>query len=174
MIDRGVQIRHSVTYGAIFGGIIVLLLFLAFLFGMMNVTKITSWAMPIYVIGVYIAVKHYRDRINNGYVQFWTAFGSALIVCIVMGILWAVYRYILFKYLSPEIMIREIEEYEEGLLKLGFSENMVELSTSAMTPFSLSFGYITNSLIYGSILSLVVATLLKRKTNPLLEDTDQN
>lgn len=168
------QFRHSIIYGAIFGSLIVFLLFFTFIFGMLNIKDITSLTVPIYAVGAFIAVKHFRDKVNDGYLSFGKAFQTSLIVCITMGVVWGTYQFILYKYLSPDLMIKKIEDYQEEMLILGFSEKFVELNSSAMSPFTMGFGYISNSAILGSLLSLIIAALLKRNINPLLIDNDQN
>jgi hypothetical protein len=174
MNNNSVQFRHSVIYGAIAGGFIVFLLFIVFLFGMLNNTVLTSFSPMIYIFGAYFSVRHYRDRLCGGYVTFGKAFGTSLITCVTMGTIWGIYSYILYKYLSPGLMKEAIELSEEVLLNKGFSEEFVELATKSTNPFTLSFGYITNSFLLGSLLSLFIAAILKRNVNPLLIDNDQN
>lgn len=174
MNNSSMQFRHSVIYGLVFGGIIVLLLFLTAILCLLPNKNITSLAVPIFIFGSFLGTKHFRDKLNGGFITFGKAFGTSLIICVTMGIVWGVYRYLLFKYISPDLMTTEIEEYQEVLIGSGMNDKFVEMATLNLTPFTMGFGYISNSAIYGSLLSLVNAWILKRNVNPLLMDTDQN
>jgi hypothetical protein len=171
---NSVQFRHSIIYGSVFGGIIVLILFLSAILCLLPNKSITSLAVPVFIFGAFLCVKHFRDRINEGYITFGKAFGTSLIACITMGVIWGAYRFILFKYISPDMMTREIEEYQEILLNSGWNDKFVEMTSSNLNPFTMGFGYVSNSTIYGSLLSLAIAWILRRNTNPLLIDKDQN
>jgi hypothetical protein len=169
-----IQIRHSLTYGAIFGVSIVILLLLLYIFGMTNNASLITLAPLLYVIGAHISVKHHRDRLNDGLLSFGKAFGTSLLTCVIMGSIWAVYEYFLYKFLLPGLLAEQIALAEDMYLNLGFSEEYVEKINITTTPFTIAFGYVTNSLIFGSILSLVIAVFLKRNnTNPLMTDTDE-
>ena len=167
-----IQFRHSLIYGAIFGISIVILLLILYIFGMTNNGNIYSLAPLIYIIGAHISVKHHRDRLNDGYITFGKAFGTALLTCIFMGIVWAVYGYFLYKYLLPNLLTEQIALIQEMYLKFGMSDQLVEKLSQAITPFSVAFGYVTNSVIFGSLLSLIIAALLKRIQNPMISSTD--
>ena len=172
MNKNSVQFKHSAIYGAVFGGIIVFMLLISAIF-MVPGKAMTVLTVTVFIFGAYLGTKSFRDKFNDGYITYGKAFGTSLLICVTMGVIWGIYRFILFKYVSPEMMNIEIEEYQEALLTAGWSDSFVELASSSISLFTLSFGYIWNSAIYGSLLSLILAALLKRNINPLLIDTDQ-
>ena len=166
--------RHSLIYGATFGTTIVILLLLLYIFGMTNNSKMESLAPLIYIIGAYISVKHYRDKLNEGFLPYGKAFGTSLLTCIIMGSVWALYKYFLYKYLLPGLFTEQLELMQDLYLKLGFSEDFVKKISPTITPFSFAFGYITNSIIFGSLLSLIIAAILKSDSNPLVTRSDND
>jgi hypothetical protein len=166
------QLKHTLTYGAIFGVFIVILQLVIFIFGMLNNNSLNTMAPAIFIFGVYLSVKHYRDKLNNGFLTFGKAFGTSLLTCITIGSVWGVYGYILYKYLSPGMLTEVIEAAQDMWLNKGLSEEFVEKATSSISPVTIAFGYITNSLIFGSLLSLLVAAMLMKNINPLLADSE--
>jgi hypothetical protein len=174
MNNNIIQLRQSVIYGAVFGAIIILLQFLSAVLCVIPNKAITSLVVPVFIIGAFLGTRNFRDKFNNGYITFGKAFGNSLLICITIGTIWGLYRFLLFKYISPELMNVEIEESQEAMLNAGWNEKFVELASSNLNPVTMGFGYITNSAIYGSLLSLIIAAILKRNFNPLLVDNDQN
>jgi hypothetical protein len=166
-----IQFRHSLVYGAIFGVSIVILLLILYIFGMTNNGNMVSLAPIIYIIGAQISVKHHRDRLNDGFVTFGKAFGTSLLTCIFMGIVWAVYGYFLYKYLLPNLLDEQVALMQDMYLKFGLTEDTVEKLSKSVTPFSIAFGYVTNSVIFGSLLSLIIAAFFKRNKNPLISNS---
>jgi hypothetical protein len=167
-----IQFRHSLIYGAIFGLCIVILLLFLYIFGMSNNGNIVSLTPVIFIIGAQISVKHHRDRLNNGIITFGKAFGTSLLTCIFMGVVWAIYGYVKYKYFFPDLLKEELPVMQDMYLKLGYSEKMVENTSQYVTPLTMAFGYILDSAIMGSLLSLIIAAFYKRNTNPLTSNSN--
>jgi len=167
------QFKHTLVYGAIFGGFILLISLIVYMLGMLNSPSLATFAPAIYTIGAYISVRHFRDKQNNGFITFGKAFGTSFLTCCIMGSAWAIYGYLLYKYLSPGLMDEAIEATQEIWLNNGFSEAFVELATNSLSPVTMAFGYVVNTLFFGALLSLIIAAFLKRDTNPLLIDNGQ-
>jgi ABC-type Fe3+ transport system permease subunit len=95
-----------------------------------------------------------------------------VLTCVFTGVIWAAYEYVLYKFLSPGLFVSKIEEMQEIWLNKGFSEELVELQSQFFTPFMLALSYVFSAGIWGAILSLPLAALLKRDKNPLSGDAD--
>jgi hypothetical protein len=167
------QFRHTLLYSLYTGGAIIMYLLILYIFGMTNNPRLLNIAGFIFMIGVYISVKHYRDKVNEGVISFGRAYGTAMLTCVFAGIIWAVYGYILHKYLSPGLLTEKIEEAQELWLKRGMSEELVELQSSLITPFIMALGYIFSAAFWGSVLSLPLAAILRRENNPLVDKQDK-
>jgi hypothetical protein len=161
------QLQHTLIYGLYTGGAIILFFLIIFMFGMVNNPRLPNVALFIFMAGVYISVKRYRDYESGGLLSFGRAYGTAVLTCLFIGILWSVYEYVLHKYLSPGLLETKIEEMQEIWLNKGFSEDLIELETAFLTPFILALSYIFSAAFWGAILSLPLAALLKREVNPL-------
>lgn len=171
MDQNTTQFRHALIYGAAIGGIISLYMLLLYIFGMLNKTAMTNVGGILFVAGSYIAVRQYRNRILGGFISFGKAYGTSILTFLCIGFVWAIYQYILYKYLSPGLLEEKMIEAQDALLKLGWAEDKVEAITtlSKPTPITNAFGYFFNAAFWGAILSLLIAAILKREDNPLLK-----
>ncbi|MBN1597068.1 MAG: DUF4199 domain-containing protein [Bacteroidales bacterium] len=172
MDQKNSQLRHSAKYGLITGGIIVLFQLMLYIFGMLNNQKLNNITFFIIVIGLFISVKHFRDRINGGLLNFGKAFGVGILTCLFMGIAVAVYTYFQYKFFSPHLMEQLLLETEDRLARWNFSDEILEQQINMMhqivTPLFVSFSSVLGTVIWGALLSLLTALLLKRDENPLL------
>jgi hypothetical protein len=140
---------------------------------MVNNPRLINIALFIFVAGVFISVKRYRDHESGGVISFGRAYGTAVLTCVFTGIIWSVYEYILYKHLSPGLLETRIEEMQEIWINKGFSEELIELQTALFTPFVMAISYVFSAAFWGSVLSLPLAALLKRDKNPL-DDLREN
>jgi hypothetical protein len=165
------QFRHTLIYGAATGGIISLYLLLLYIFGMMNKTSMTNFGGILFILGGYVSVRQYRNQYKEGFIRFGTAYGTCILTFLAAGFIWAIYEFFLYKYLSPGLLEIKITEAQDALLKLGWNEEKVEAFTtlSKPTPFTNAFGYFFTTAFWGALLSLLIAALLKRESNPLLK-----
>ncbi len=164
---QSTQFQHTVKYSLYTGGAIILFLLLIYVFGMMNNPRMPNIALFMFVAGIFISVKRYRDHENGGVLSFGRAYGTAVLTCVFTGIIWAFYEYILYKYLSPGLLETRIEEMQELWLNSGVSEDLIELQSRLFTPFVMGISYLFSAAFWGSVLSLPLAAMLKRETNPL-------
>jgi hypothetical protein len=136
---------------------------------MVNNPRIPNIALFMFVAGVFISVKRYRDHESGGVLSFGRAYGTAMLTCVFTGILWSSYEYVLYKFLSPGMLETRIEEFQDIWLSKGLSEEVVELYTAMFTPFILAMSYLFSTAFWGAILSLPVAAIYKREKNPLAD-----
>ena len=128
----------------------------------------------MFVAGIYISTKRYRDHESGGELSFGRAYGTAILTCVFTGIIWSVYEYVLYKYLSPGLLETRIEEMQEIWLDKGFSEDLIELQSALFTPFILALSYIFSAAFWGAVLSFPLAAILKREKNPLAGEREND
>ena len=176
MNSNNSQLKHALIYGSVTGGMIIVYLLILFVFSMMNNSKLINISALFYLVGGYISVRHYRDRVMGGYLNFGKAYGTAFLTFLFAGITWGIYGYILYKYLSPGLMEEKITQTQEALLQLGWSEDRIEaymeLAGKSQTPFTYAFGYIFNAAFWGALIALAVGGILRRSENPLLKENE--
>ncbi len=150
------------------------LLFLTYLSGSMNNATLNFIIYMFFGIGIFFSVKHYRDHYRNGFLNFGSALGTALLTCMAIGMVGAVYNYLLYKYLAPSLWEQMLAETQEQLLTGGFSEEKVELQSiimkNYMTPAILALGVFFYSVLLGGVFSLGIAAMLRRQEIPTMPD----
>jgi riboflavin transporter FmnP len=171
MEQKPTQLQHTLKYSLYSGGIIVFYLFLLFVTGRANNTRLLNVAAFIFVGGAYLSVRHYRDRVRGGSLDFGKAYGTSVLTCVFSGIIWSAYTFVLYRYLLPELLLERMELAQEMYLNLGMSEEMVELLSTQITPFNMAFGNVFSAAFWGSLISLLIAAMLKRDVNPLTDRT---
>lgn len=170
---KDIRVKHALIYGAIIGGTITFYQILLYVFGMTNNKSLENVSLFLFVLGIFITVKRFRDIESEGVISFKKAFSIAFLTCVVIGIIGGLYTYFQFKYLSPNLMEEIIELSQEKLLSKGIADDQVELQSALMDKFLVpgvvAFLSVLSSLLWGAIMSLIVAALLKRNENPLLK-----
>lgn len=172
MEQNTTQLQHTLKYGLYTGGIIILFLLILYITGRANIQGLQNIPNFIFIGGVYLSVRHYRDKIMAGVLDFGKSYGTAVLTCLFAGAVWSVYTYLLYQYLLPELFLERLQMFQEVWLNMGMSEEMVEMQSTLFTPFILAIGTIFSAVFWGAIISLALAALLKRNVNPLIDNKD--
>lgn len=164
--------KHALIFGSIAGGVIFFVLMLGFVFGSVNNLSLETFVYILFISGVVISVKRYRDTHAPESFAYKKAFTTAYITVLIIGFFQAVYFYILYKA-SPGLLDELLHEAQEKLLDMGMSEEYVLEAVSRSTPLSMAWGALGNTAIMGGILSLIVAAIFYRKPNPMLIENEE-
>ncbi|MBN1951660.1 MAG: DUF4199 domain-containing protein [Bacteroidales bacterium] len=167
------QFRHILIYGAITGGAIFFLLMLGFIFGNANNPNIQFICILLFITGVMLSTKKFRDLQPEKTLSYGLAFRTSFFTGLVIGIIWAVYGYILYTA-SPGLLEEMMHEAQEAYLQLGWSEEDVTDMVEQSSAISMAFAYFFSSVLYGGILSLIVGAIFFRRRNPLISQTPDN
>lgn len=127
-------------------------------------------SMIISLLFVFIGIKHFRDKVNNGVVSFGKALLIGILISLIAAITFGVIDLIYIIFINPdfatEYYAHAIEQYRATLSEIDFKEKLIELEAQKelfMNPF-VSFLLMTVTvLILGFIISLISALILQRK-----------
>ena len=170
MENKTTLFNHSLVWGAILGIVLIVWSLLLYFLDLSTnrVLGYVSWLISIAI--VFYAMKIYRDTVNQGILSFSNAFVIGLLVCIISGFISAVFAYIQFNFISPELIDKMVQISEEKLLSRGMPDDMVEqsleMSRKFMTPGLIAFMAFIMSAIIGAIVSLILAAIVKKEPNP--------
>jgi hypothetical protein len=110
---------------------------------------------------------------SGGVISFKNAFLIGFLSCIFISAIGAIFTYFQFKYMSPYLMEEMMEMAQENLLNKGIPDSQIELQSkileSLLKPGIISILSFFGSMFSGTIMSVIVAVLLKRDENPLLK-----
>jgi hypothetical protein len=162
--------NHSLMWGAILGIILIVYSLLLYFLDLSTNRALGYVAWLITIVIVFYAMKVYRDKVNQGALSFGNAFAIGILVCLISGLISAIFAYIQFSVLSPELIDKMIQIGEERLLSRGMPDDMVErsmaMSRKFMTPAMISLMAFIMSVIIGAVISLILAAIVKKEPNP--------
>ncbi|MBA7529787.1 hypothetical protein ES705_21986 [subsurface metagenome] len=170
---KNIQLKHTLIYGSIIGVTIALYQVLLYVFGMANNKTLENVTHFLFVLGIFIAVKRFRDQESEGIINFQKAFTTGLLTSMFVAIIGAIYTFFQLKYLSPNLLQVVIDLFQERLFRSDISEDQLEIQFALVeklfTPALVAWFSVLSYLFIGAIISLIVAVLLKRDENPLLK-----
>jgi len=119
----------------------------------------------------YKLTRIYRDRFCGGSIEFSHAWLFSCCMFVFASLLTAVAHYIYFQFLDHGFIIGRIEETMrlfKDTLPADQKESLQDLDTSialvkSLTPIELTIQFMGNNLFYGSLFSLIVAMIVKKK-----------
>jgi len=134
-----------------------------------------GWIFWIVIIaGIFLGIKSYRDKYLNGFITYGQSLGAGVIIMLYYSIISAVFTYVLYKFIDPNLTDKMLALTEEQLVERGMAEGMIEQSMQVqrkiLTPFVMSVSSIFAGVFIGTILSLIISLFTKREGNPLIDD----
>ncbi len=133
--------------------------------------------LVIQFVMLFILVKSYRDNFRHGQITYGQAVGTGVIIVLYYAIIMAVFTYILYAVIDPGLVDKQLAAVEENLSQRGMPQASVDTAmkfqAKIMKPAIMAPLSIFGSMIYGTILSLIVAIFVRKEGNPLLTDTTE-
>ena len=127
---------------------------------------------------LYYLVKSYRDNYLHGYITYGQAVGAGVVIFIYYAVISAIFTYILFKFIDPDLTAKQLAMTEEILLQKGVPQEAIDAGMSVqrkmmvpeiMAPFS-----ILGNIFTGVIMSLLAAIFVRKEGNPLIDAEVEN
>ncbi len=128
---------------------------------------ILTIASIVVTIGIlYKGLVYYRDRELGGAISFGQGFGFGMIVGLIGSIIKAITVYAVTRFAANELNEELINQQMEGMEDSGLDEetmNMVfNLMESFTSPLGLSIFSFVTYIIWGLLVSLILAAIVKR------------
>jgi hypothetical protein len=132
--------------------------------------------MVIQIVILYFLVKSYRDNYMHGMISFGQALGAAIIICLYYSIIIALFTYILYAFIDPDLIDKTLAMAEEKLLERGLGQSQIDAAMSVqakiMKPAFIAPMSIFGNMLQGLIMSLIVAAFVRKEGNPLLDNVE--
>ena len=169
--------KANLTNGLILG-LIGIVYSLVIYFLDLSFNKLQMWIfLPIQIIILFYLVKSYRDNYRYGMITFGQALGAGVIIFLYYAIIMAVFTYILYTVIDPDLVDKQLAFTEEQMLNRGMPEAAVEagmkINEKIMKPAIMAPLSIFGSMFQGVIMSLIVAAFVRKEGNPLIESPDK-
>ena len=138
----------------------------------MSTNKAIGWVNYILMfVGVIFATKVFRDEKCGGYISFGTAFKFGFFTLFLVGVITAIYTYVFFSFIAPELTGKILTQVENDMLNSGQSEEQIEMAMSYtrkfMTPGWMVAWVLVGSVFMGAIFSLISAAVVKKENQDL-------
>ena len=128
----------------------------------------------VLIVGIFLGIKSYRDKYLNGFITYGQSLGAGVIIMLYYSIIAAIFTYILYKFIDPNLTDKMLALTEEQLVERGLAEGMIEQSMQMqkkiLTPLVMSISSIFAGVFIGTILSLIISLFTKREGNPLIDE----
>ena len=131
--------RHALYYGVALGITLSVFELIAFLLGIITKPIMGLINIALIVSMLIIAIRKFRDQVQNGLISFGNAFVIGLLTCLISGAIWSLYRFIEYS-LSPGVIEEILLVIEEKLLESSMGEDQIE-SSALNRHFRVPFGY---------------------------------
>ncbi|GAB2981149.1 hypothetical protein GCM10027049_16220 [Mucilaginibacter puniceus] len=115
-----------------------------------------------------LAQKEFRDELG-GYITFGEAYSTGFRYALFTGLITALFTYVYLKWLSPEMMDKVVEAARTSLEEKDTPSDQAEKAlemTKQWGPLFGAFGVAIGYAIFGAIVSLVGAAILKKVRSP--------
>ncbi len=123
---------------------------------------------------LYYFIKSYRDNYLHGMITYGQSVGAGMIIFVYQSIIAAVFGYLLYTVIDPELAGKSLAFVEEQMRAKGkIPEDMIETSLEMqkkfMTPGIIAIFSIFGNLLFGIVASLIVSIFTRKEGNPLID-----
>ncbi len=150
--------------------IIAIVIIYAFQFLNIDQTSAAKYLTYIpFIAFLFLAQKEYKDQLG-GYLTFGQGLGAGFKYAIISGVIMAVFSYLYFTFLSPQIYEQILTATRDKLTQDGkLSSDQIDTTLNFMKRFgiiSIVFGSIISAAFFGVIIALIGAAIFKNEKPP--------
>jgi hypothetical protein len=132
--------------------------------------------LVIQIVALFLLIKSYRDNFLHGYMTYGQAIGTGVIIVLYCAIIMAIFTYILYAVIDPELTTKKLAFMEEMMLKRGAPEATIEpfmkLQEKWQKPGIQAPVSILGSVFGGTIMCLLIGIFVRKEGNPLIDSTE--
>jgi len=165
--------KQALNYGVLTGLALVGLGLLFFILDLSENKTVGYLSYAVLFIGIVLAANNYKTRHLHGFITFKQAFSTGFLTGLVASLITAMYAYIFFNYVAPEMVNTLIQNAEENLLrkKPDIKDEELDLAMlytkKLMTPGGLSFSALLGNTFFSLIFALIAGLVIRKSEQPL-------
>ena len=124
------------------------------------------------IVAIVMAIKDRRDNDNGGEIRFGQAFSTGFTVVLIAAITGAIFYYVYAAFINPEPVDHIKQGMEEGMaaqqseMSAEEFEQAKKYSFMMVEPPMMAIWQLLMSLLLGSVVSAICASILKREPKP--------
>jgi len=132
--------------------------------------------LVILLVALFFLVKSYRDHYLHGQMTYGQAVGAGIVIFFYYSIITAIFTYILFAFIDPGLIDKQLAMTEEMLQKRGLPQEAMDAALKVqekmIKPGIIAPLSILSNMLYGLIMSLIIGIFVKNEGNPLIDPAD--
>ena len=159
--------KGALNYGILLSIALIIYSLLLFVLGLDSHPWLNYLSYIIMIVGIYLATVNFRNKYQDGLISYGKAVGVGFFTVLVASVIMAVYTFIYFSYINPDVFQQAMIEAEQRMLEEGMSDMQVDQALSMMERFqkpwvSTIFAFLGNILI-GLVIALITSIFIKRE-----------
>ena len=125
---------------------------------------------------LFYLVKSYRDNHLHGYITYGQALGAGVIICLISALITAVFTYILYAVIDTGLADKQLAFTEEMMVERGIPQAQIDAGMAVqkkiMVPAIIAPITIFGSMLYGTVMSLIIGIFVRKEGNPLIDSPE--
>lgn len=168
--------KANLTSGVILGLIGIVYTLVAYFFDL-TLNKVQGYVfLVILLVALYFFIKSYRDNYLHGQITYGQAVGSGMVIFLYYSIITAIFTYILYAFIDPGLIDKQIAMTEEIMQKRGLPQEAMDaamkIQQKMIRPGIIAPMSILSNMLFGLVMSLIVGIFVKNEGNPLIDSAD--
>jgi len=131
----------------------------------------------IMIFLMFYLLKSYRDNYRHGRITYGQSVGAGVIIVFYYAIIMAVFTYVMYAIIDPGLVAKQLAMAEEQMVSRGTPEAAIDagmaFTEKLMKPGVMAITTIFATMLFGTIIALIVSIFVKKEGNPLI-DTPAN
>jgi hypothetical protein len=127
----------------------------------------------VQIFVLFYLLKMYRENYKNGYITYGQAFGAGVVISVYAAVLGAIFTFILYSYIDTGLIAKQLAFAEQTLVDRGMPQTAIDsamnVQAKIMKPAIMAPISVFGGILWGAILSLIVAIFVKKEGNPLID-----
>jgi hypothetical protein len=152
----------GVRYGLILGLASIVITLVSFMADLRENMAVNLLSTAVTIAFLVIAMKYFRDQ-NSGFMKFGQGFGIGMIVTAISSLLSGIFLIVYLKFLNSKIMEEISDKAHQEWEKAGMDDKAMAVAEKFLTPEFMFITVVVGGLIFGAILSLIVAAIMQKK-----------
>lgn len=168
--------KANLTSGVILGLIGIVYTLVAYFFDL-TLNKVQGYVfLVILLVALYFFIKSYRDNYLHGQITYGQAVGSGMVIFLYYSIITAIFTYILYAFIDPGLIDKQIAMTEEIMQKRGLPQEAMDaamkIQQKMIRPGIIAPMSILSNMLFGLVMSLIIGIFVKNEGNPLIDSAD--
>ncbi|MFZ2338461.1 MAG: DUF4199 domain-containing protein [Bacteroidales bacterium] len=168
--------KANLTNGVILGLTGIVYTLIVYFFDL-TLNKVQGYVfLVILFVALYFLIKSYRDNSLHGQMTYGQAVGAGMVIFLYYSIITAIFTYILFAFIDPGLIDKQIAYAEEIMQKRGLPQEAMDaamkIQQKMIKPAIIAPMSLLSNMLYGLIMSLIIGIFVRNEGNPLIDAPD--